>query len=70
MHCLVQSSSCPLGTEETELSSEGGTPRQTQPGIIGYHGRCLQRKVEQNGHHGFGGQLRKFGGCSGASRSP
>jgi hypothetical protein len=31
---------------------------------------CLRRKVEQNGHHRFGGQSRKVGGRSGASGSP
>jgi hypothetical protein len=36
----------------------------------GRRGRCLRRKVEQNGHHGFGGQSRKVRGRSGAVGSP
>jgi hypothetical protein len=29
-----------------------------------------KKKVEENGHHGFGGQLRKVGGYNEASGSP
>jgi hypothetical protein len=58
---------------EGGLSREGeGQPREDE-GRPGRNGCCagyLRRKVEQNGHRGFGGQSRKVGGRSGESGNP